>query len=88
MPTRTIGDQPFKSVGVIATPSAGSYHIAETDLLLIAATDGLFDVMGAEEIAVMARKCTEPDSLATTLEREVLINRQGDDNLTIIVLAF
>jgi serine/threonine protein phosphatase PrpC len=88
MPTRTIGDQPFKSVGVIATPAVGSYRIAHDDLFLIAATDGLSDVMSTEEVIIMARDYREPDQLAKALQREVLINRYGDDNLTIIVLAF
>ncbi len=43
MPTRTIGDEYFKPVGIIATPSVSVYQIKEDDLVLIAACDGLFD---------------------------------------------
>ncbi len=87
MPTRTIGDQPFKSVGVIATPAVGSYTITEEDLFLIAATDGLFDIMHNDEVATLARAMVNPEQLANALAREVLVHRYGEDNLTIIVFA-
>lgn len=86
MPTRTIGDEYFKPVGVIATPSANEYHISQNDLVLIAACDGLFDFMSNEEIAELARHITKPESLVEILKNEVLFNRGGTDNLTIIAV--
>ena len=86
MPTRTIGDQPFKSVGVIATPSVGEHRISPDDSVLLIGCDGLFDVMSNEEIADFASRTVNISSLLENLKREVLVNRSGTDNLTIIAL--
>jgi len=86
MPTRTIGDQYFKPVGVIATPSVSKYKVAEDDLVLLAACDGLFDVMTNGEVSEFAMRFSQPDSLLEALKHEVLLNRFGTDNLTIIVV--
>lgn len=87
MPTRTIGDEYFKPVGIIATPSVAEYGIAEEDLILLAACDGLFDVMTNEEVVAFAREFPQPKSLLEVLKEEVLVNRFGTDNLTIITLS-
>jgi serine/threonine protein phosphatase PrpC len=86
MPTRTIGDEYFKTVGIIATPSVNEYRISKNDLVLIAACDGLFDFMSNEEVAEFARRTTKPESLLEILKKEVLFNRGGTDNLTIIAV--
>ncbi len=87
MPTRTIGDQYFKSVGIIATPSVSEYKISEEDFMLLAACDGLFDVMSNGEVADFARKSPQPGPLLEVLKKEVLVNRFGTDNLTIIAVS-
>ncbi len=87
MPTRTIGDQYFKPIGIIATPSVSEYRIADDDLILLAACDGLFDVMTNEEVADFARRFLQPKALVQELKNEVLINRLGMDNLTIIAVS-
>jgi serine/threonine protein phosphatase PrpC len=86
MPTRTIGDEFFKPVGVIATPSLKEHKIQPDDIVLIAACDGLFDVLLNDEIAEIARKNVDPDRLLETLKKEVLIEHDGSDNLTIIAV--
>jgi serine/threonine protein phosphatase PrpC len=87
MPTRTIGDEYFKPVGIISTPAVNSHEISEKDLFLIAACDGLFDVMKNEEVGDIAGECTEPDQLLDRLKIEVLVNRCGLDNLSIIAVS-
>ncbi len=84
MPSRTIGDPYFKAVGVIATPAVRRHTISSDDRFLVAACDGLFDFMGNEEVAAMARRTDEPDVLAEALKSEVLDKRGGTDNITII----
>lgn len=86
MPTRSIGDEYFKQVGVIATPAVSEYHIRKDDLYLIAACDGLFDSMDNEEIALFARRYRNPEILLAALQEEVLIKWHGTDNLTIIAV--
>lgn len=87
MPTRTIGDEYFKPVGVIATPSVSDYKTSKDDLILLAACDGLFDVMSNEEVANLAQESPQPQTLVEALKYEVLVNRFGTDNLTIIVVS-
>jgi serine/threonine protein phosphatase PrpC len=87
MPTRAIGDEYFKSAGVIATPALNEYAITPNDLILISACDGLWDFISDGEVATMARQNREPCTLIEALIREVLINRQGSDNLTIMAVA-
>ena len=87
MPTRTLGDELFKPVGIIAAPSVSEYKILKTDKMLIAACDGLFDFMTNEDITVFARRISEPEPLVELLKDEVLGKRNGTDNLTIIVVS-
>ncbi|PIR02286.1 MAG: hypothetical protein COY73_01145 [Candidatus Nealsonbacteria bacterium CG_4_10_14_0_8_um_filter_37_14] len=86
MNTRVFGDQYFRPVGVISIPFLNRYKISKEDLFLIVGCDGLFDFMENEEVAILAREYPEPDQLAKALKKEVLINRNGTDNLTIITL--
>lgn len=86
MPTRSIGDEYFKAVGVIATPSVNEYTITTEDIMLIAGCDGLFDFMDNEEIAELGRKYQRPDMLLEILKNEVMVNRCGSDNLTVIAV--
>jgi serine/threonine protein phosphatase PrpC len=87
MPTRTIGDPYFKTVGIISQPHTSSYVIGKEEFMLMAACDGLFDVMGLEEIADFARRNPYPQYLVGDLSREVLNNRSGSDNVTIIAVS-
>ena len=49
-PTRTIGDEYFKSVGVISAPSLNEHSISPDDFMLVSACDGLWDFMTNEEV--------------------------------------
>ncbi len=86
MPTRSMGDEKFKSVGVIATPSVGQYDIQPEDKWLIIASDGLFDEMKNEDISLCVKHCEKTSEVADLLKQEVLEEQRGEDNLTIIVV--
>ncbi len=88
MPTRSIGDEYFRSVGIIPCPSTSSYEISSDDMMLIAGCDGLFDVMENHELAGFVKKYRDMDLLINELKKEVLINRMGGDNLTVIIIDF
>ena len=87
MPTRTLGDSYFKPVGIIATPSVGEYRITDDDFLLLVACDGLFDFIDNEEVARLTREYVSPESLLEALKHEVLVNRMGTDNLTMVAAS-
>lgn len=86
MPTRTIGDEYFRSVGIIPCPYTNSHHIMPHERVLIVACDGLFDVMDNHEVAEFVKRFESIDALAEELKKEVIINRMGGDNLTIIII--
>jgi serine/threonine protein phosphatase PrpC len=86
MPTRTLGDESFKAVGVIATPFVNEYRISPDDLVLLAACDGLFDSLSNEEVAGFARKEPDIKKMLDAIKSEVLVNRCGTDNLTVIAV--
>ncbi len=87
MPTRTLGDEYFKPIGIIATPDVGVYEISDQDVFLIAACDGLFDVMSNKEIVEFSRRFNKPENLVEALKNEVLMKRMGHDNLTMMILS-
>ncbi len=87
MPTRTLGDEYFKPVGVIARPSVNKYKITKDDVMLLTGCDGLFDVMDNEEVVDFARDFWEPNQLVEVLKREALENRSCSDNLTIMAVC-
>ncbi len=87
MPTRTLGDSGFEAAGVTAEPEVSTELIARDDLWLLAASDGLFDVLDNMEVARLIRGAEDPEQAVHLLSQEALINRMGTDNLTVIVLG-
>lgn len=86
MPTRVLGDEYFRSVGIIPRPFVGMRRISAADRVLLAACDGLFDVMTNEEVADFERNSNNLDDFLKALEAEALHVRKGGDNLTIVAV--
>lgn len=86
MPTRSLGDEFFKDVGVIARPSVGRYRLASEDRWVVAGTDGLFDYMRSDEIVELLSVHKTAARAAYVLREEVLDARRGMDNLTFVLL--
>jgi serine/threonine protein phosphatase PrpC len=87
MTTRAIGDPYFSSAGVISTPSTNHHVISKDDLILISASDGLWDIITVPEVSSYARKLPDPNKLVKFLAEEALVTRFGLDNLTIIAVS-
>jgi serine/threonine protein phosphatase PrpC len=86
MPTRSLGDAYFEPVGVIATPDTAAEQLLSDDSWLVAACDGLFDVMSNQEVAAIVNQAESAREAADALSQETLVNRMGMDNLTVIVV--
>lgn len=86
MPTRSIGDRYFNKVGVIARPAVGSYEILPQDRFLIAATDGLFDILYNYQIGEFIRNCKTAQAAVQEFKKEALDECLARDNTTIIVV--
>ena len=84
--TRSLGDRAFRSMGIIADPYLGRASLGEDDLWIIAACDGLWDVMRPIEAAVIARKMSTARAVAEALWHEAVKVRETPDNLTVLVV--
>jgi protein phosphatase PTC1 len=86
MPTRSIGDTSFKSIGVLSLPSTSAVMRSSSDRMLVVGCDGLFDFMSNAEVADACDRHPEPEDLVRHLAKEVLTVRGGTDNLTVIAV--
>lgn len=87
MPTRTIGDQVFKEIGIISTPEIVKWQIDDNDLVLVTGTDGLFDELKNHHIANIARKyIDDPQILVKKIKVAAQSLFGGNDNITIITV--
>jgi len=84
MPTRTLGDHAFQEVGVISAPAV-STRLAPSDFL-IAACDGLWDVVERTELPDLLDGLVTADQAADRLLHEALNERWTMDNVTILVV--
>ena len=60
MMTRSLGDRWFRPVGVIAEPEIGHHAVGAGDVAVVAATDGLWDVLGLDDTARLVRAARAP----------------------------
>jgi serine/threonine protein phosphatase PrpC len=85
MLTRALGDREFREVGVLGEPEVATLVLGEGDVALLAATDGLWDVVGDEEAALVCRGL-EPEPAAARLVA-LVAERDGADNVAVVVLG-
>lgn len=83
MPTRTLGDVEFEQVGITGEVHEWSGTIG--DAWIVAACDGLWDVMDPAELPAFLDGCT-PEDAARRLVDEALRGRHSHDNLTVLAL--
>lgn len=85
--SRALGDRALKS-HVIWKPYTTRQKISDCDnSFLIIATDGLWDVVGAEEAVRLIETETDPKSASRTLLKRALKKKSIDD-VTVIVVRF
>jgi len=84
MATRTLGDHEFESIGVLAEPVISRHRLEPG--FLVAACDGLWDFVGAEELPVLLKGLSTAEEAAGALAHEALHVRRTSDNLTILVV--
>jgi len=84
--TRSLGDHEFKDIGIIPDPHLANARLCEDDLWIIAACDGLWDVMRPDEAATIARRMTTARAVAEALQHEAVAIRETPDNLTVLVV--
>ena len=85
MMTRSLGDRWFHPVGVIAEPEVGRHPLGADDVALVAATDGLWDVLGIEAAARVVRRAATAQAAADALI-DAALARDAHDNVTAVVV--
>jgi serine/threonine protein phosphatase PrpC len=85
MMTRSLGDRWFRPVGVVADPEIGSHAVGAEDVALVAATDGVWDVLSLEDAARVVRWAATAEAAAHALIAEALA-ADTRDNITAVVV--
>jgi serine/threonine protein phosphatase PrpC len=85
MMTRSLGDRWFRPVGVIAEPEVGRHAVRADDVAVVAATDGVWDVLGLDDAARVVRAAPTAAAGARALVAEALA-ADARDNVTAVVV--
>ena len=85
MPTRSFGDQWFRSVGVVASPDVFTRTLGPADRWLVAASDGLWDELENADVAALVRAAAGAQRAAQALS-DTVAGLADRDNLTVIVV--
>ena len=85
MMTRSLGDCWFRPVGVIAEPEIGRHALGIDDVALVAATDGVWDVLSLEHVAHIVRPAASARAAAAAVVQAALA-AYTRDNFTAVVL--
>jgi serine/threonine protein phosphatase PrpC len=83
MVTRALGDRELRRIGITAEPEVVSARLWDDDVGFVVATDGLWDVVANEEAAEACRS-QAPQAAADRL-LALVVERQGQDNVTVVV---
>jgi serine/threonine protein phosphatase PrpC len=85
MMTRSLGDRWFRPVGVIAEPEIGRHALRTGDVALVAATDGVWDVLDVEHAARVVRGASTAQAAADALI-DTALAADTHDNITALVV--
>ena len=85
MMTRSLGDRWFRPVGVIPEPEVGRHALGTDDVALVAATDGVWDVLSVEDAARVVRRAATAQAGADALIAAALA-ADAHDNVTAVVV--
>ncbi len=84
MVTRSLGDFEFQRVGLLSDPVVSTRPLEPG--FLVAACDGLWDVMAVDELPRLLQGIATAKKAAERLAHEALHARRTEDNLTVIVV--
>jgi serine/threonine protein phosphatase PrpC len=83
MVTRTLGDRGLRQVGIVPVPEVVELDLAGDELVVVIASDGLWDCVDDEEAAELVRGV--PPAVAAARLVEQVVDRGGRDNVTVVV---
>lgn len=83
--TRSIGDKEMKKYGVIAEPSITRRELSDEDSYVILGSDGVWDVIGEDNLKVFAKEDMKAETLCKRLVNTAM--KEGTrDNISCIVI--
>mmetsp|Transcript_22346 Transcript_22346/g.51204 ORF Transcript_22346/g.51204 Transcript_22346/m.51204 type:complete len:665 (+) Transcript_22346:127-2121(+) len=87
--TRSLGDLSFKQPNfLVADPDIKVMTLSDKDLFLVLATDGVFSVLGNQELIDLAsRHWDDPEAASKNIVRTAF-QKGADENLTAMVIQF
>ncbi|XP_069756935.1 protein phosphatase Mn(2+)-dependent 1K-like [Narcine bancroftii] len=86
--TRSIGDVDLKPYGVTAQPEVKTVELQHTkDSFLVLTTDGVSDMIEAQEVCDAVKNCEDPSEAAVFVNEQAL-QYGTHDNVTTIVVPF
>ncbi len=77
--SRSLCDSVGKRAGIVSTPDIFTYSLTDTDAFLIVASDGLWEFMGAREIADIVGQTAAEAQLQQLAYDAALAERSGGD---------
>jgi serine/threonine protein phosphatase PrpC len=86
MVTRALGDRWFRPVGIMAEPEVTTVRVPPDSVSVLAACDGVWDVLEPHEAGRIVRSAPTPQAAAQALIDAALI-AGSQDNLTALVLG-
>jgi len=84
MPTRSLGDRPFRAIGILAEPEVSSFTLTQRDAWIVVGTDGVFDFLEPETVARLVRAATTANLAAERIRDAAL--QVSDDNVTVVAI--
>jgi serine/threonine protein phosphatase PrpC len=86
--SRSFGDEKSKDLGVIAEPEFIRHNVGEDDHFIILASDGLWDGLTNDEVALICNKFKDDEvyECANSLVTAA-INNYSTDNITVMVVS-
>lgn len=82
--TRSLGDREFRRIGILPEPDVATRSLAGEDEWVVAATDGVWDVLEVEEVGRLVRGASTAASAAGTTRDAALA--AGNDNVTVVAV--
>lgn len=86
MLSRAFGDYDLKSKGLISEPHIYKHYIKDTDRYCVLASDGIWDVITAEDLFTLSKGETKPFYLVEKIVQEA-IEKGSQDNISCIVVS-
>jgi len=82
MCTRSLGDREFRTIGIIPDPDIANRSVGPDDVWIVLGSDGVWDGLVPEEVAILARSTTTARLAAERIRDAALA--ASTDNVSVV----